>query len=121
MDIEVHSELIGEVLKFTLKGKLLSNDAKVFADTIQNQLQSYQKLLFDLGGLTEIDYDGLHALVSSLQWACLKGCLIKLAAIQPAPRILFDITRVSQVFECFPTVQEALDILQKTDDSINPL
>ena len=121
MDIEVHSELFGEILKFTLKGKLLSNDAKVFADTLQNQLQSHQKLLFDLGGMTEIDYDGLHALVSSLQWACLKGCIVKLAAIQPAPRILFDITRVSQVFECFPTAQEALDVLQKNDDTATSL
>ena len=121
MDIEVHSELIGEILKFTLKGKLLASDAKEFADTVQNQLQSHQKLLFDLGGLSEIDYDGLHALVASLQWACLKDCTVKLAAIQPAPRILFDITRVSQVFKCLPTVQEALDALKKADDATTSL
>ena len=122
MDIEVQSEFIGEILKFTLKGKLLACDAKEFSDTLQNQLQDHQKLLFDLSGLTEIDYDGLRALVSSLQWAVLKGCSAKLAAIQPAPRILFDITRVSQVFECFPTTQEALTALKETADaSVNPL
>lgn len=121
MDIEIQSEFIGEILKFTLKGKLLACDAKEFSDTLQNQLQDHQKLLFDLSGLTEIDYAGLHALVSSLHWAVLKGCTAKLAAIQPAPRILFDITRVSQVFECLPTVQEALEALRETDESTNLL
>ncbi|MBR6471802.1 MAG: STAS domain-containing protein [Victivallales bacterium] len=120
MDIEVQSEFIGEILKFTLKGKLLTCDAKEFSDTLQNQLQDHQKLLFDLSGLNEIDYDGLRALLSSLQCAVLKGCSAKLAAIQPVPRILFDITRVSQVFECHPTVQEALEALKAPDDSVNP-
>ena len=121
MEIEIHSEYIGEVLKFTLRGKLLASDAKMVSTTIQNQVQQYQKLLFDLSEMTEIDYSGLRELLGALQWAALKECTIKLAAIQPAPRILFDITRVSQVFECLPTLQEALEALKETDDSVNPL
>ena len=120
MALEVHTEIIGEVLKFALKGKLLASDAQSLGTSVQSQLQEHRKLLFDLADMTEIDYNGLHALVSSLQWAYLKGCTAKLAAIQPVPRILFDITRVSQVFECFETADEALQALQDTSDAESP-
>ncbi|MBP1583902.1 MAG: STAS domain-containing protein [Victivallales bacterium] len=120
MDIEILSESIGDILKITVKGKLLAHNAKDFAHELEYQLPTHQKLVFDLAALDEIDYEGLRTFVSSLQWAYLKGCIAKLAAIQPTPRILFDITRVSQVFQCFDTVEEALDALQNAENTATP-
>ena len=113
MEIEISSETIGGILKFLLKGQLLAKDAKEFAATLKGQLPDRQQLLFDLAELSQIDYDGLRAFLQVLQWAHCKECTVVLVAIQPVPRILFDITHVSQVFRCVETTEEALATLNE--------
>ena len=113
MEVEISSETIGGILKFLLRGQLLAKDAKQFAATIKGQLPDRQQLLFDLAELSQIDYDGLRAFLQVLQWAHRKECTVVLVAIQPVPRILFDITRVSQVFRCVETTEEALAALNE--------
>ena len=46
-------------------------------------------------------------LVQVLQKAKAGGGKVVLAALQPGPKIVFDITKVSRVFEIVPTVADA--------------
>ena len=64
-------------------------------------------VLFDLSGMVHIDSSGLGVLVQVLQKAKAGGGKVVLAALQPAPKIVFDITKVSRVFEIVPTVADA--------------
>ena len=64
-------------------------------------------VLFDLGRMVHIDSSGLGVLVQILQKAKASGGKVILAALQPAPKIVFDITKVSRVFEIVPTVADA--------------
>jgi len=50
---------------------------------------------------------GLGALVQILQKAKSGGGKVILAALQPGPKIVFDITKVSRVFEIVPAVADA--------------
>ena len=54
-----------------------------------------------------IDSSGLGVLVQVLQKVKAGGGKVILAALQPAPKIVFDITKVSRVFEIVPTVADA--------------
>ena len=58
--------------------------------------------------MTHIDSSGLGALVSILQWINTRGGVIKLACVQPRPKIVFEITKVYRVFEIYDTVADAL-------------
>lgn len=47
--------------------------------------------------------------MSILQWVNTNGGAIKLACLQPRPRIVFDITKVCRIFEIYDTVEAALE------------
>ena len=64
-------------------------------------------VLFDLSNMVHIDSSGLGVLVQVLQKAKAGGGKVVLAALQPGPKIVFDITKVSRVFEIVPTVADA--------------
>ena len=65
------------------------------------------RFLFDLSKMAHIDSSGLGVLVQVLQKAKSCGGKVVLAALQPGPKIVFDITKVSRVFEIVPTVADA--------------
>lgn len=112
MNLEVHHETIGEILVIALKGQLFASSAKELGFHLHNLVGDYKKLLFDLSQLSQLDYDGLRALLSFLSWAHHQGCVSKLAALQPAPRILIDITRISQAFDCPATLEDGIQAFQ---------
>lgn len=60
-----------------------------------------------LQGVTFVDSTGLGCLVSILK-ALPSGGRVRLVGVQPAVKILFDLTRLERIFPMFPTVEEAL-------------
>ena len=58
-------------------------------------------------GVTFVDSAGLCCLVSILK-ALPSGGRVRLVGVQPAVKILFDLTRLERIFPMFPTVEEAL-------------
>ncbi|HID10543.1 MAG TPA: anti-sigma factor antagonist [Candidatus Latescibacteria bacterium] len=67
-----------------------------------------QKLVVDLSGQKFVDSSFLGALVVGLKRATAKGGNVKLVGLQPTVRSMFDLTRLSKVFEVFDTEEEAL-------------
>lgn len=65
-------------------------------------------LLLDLSEITLIDSMGLSVLVSTQRNCRSAGYQLKLAGLQEQARLIFAITRLDSVFECYPSVADAL-------------
>ena len=97
----------GNVIKVMVEGRLVAAAVPGLRDDLNSQITGGANVLFDLGKMVHIDSSGLGLLVQMLQKVKAGGGKMILAALQPAPKIVFDITKVSRVFEIVPTVADA--------------
>jgi len=105
-------ETIGDVLKVSLDGRLVAACSEEFKETMFEHLKDRKSVVFDLTKMMHVDSSGLGALVSILQRVHSEGGVIKLACLQPRPRIVFDITKIYRVFDIYDTVEEAIASFQ---------
>ena len=96
-----------KLIKVALDGRLVAAVAPDLREDVIGRMDEGDNVLFDLGKMTHIDSSGLGVLVQVLQKAKAGGGRVVLAALQPGPKIVFDITKVSRVFEIVPTVADA--------------
>ena len=87
--------------------QLLNGRNKKVSEEVIGKMGDGTNVLFDLSRMEHIDSSGLGVLVQILQKAKAGGGKVVLAALQSAPKIVFDITKVSRVFEIVPTVADA--------------
>lgn len=97
----------GKVLKVDIDGRLVAAVAPELRDEVLAKMEEGTNVLFDLSRMVHIDSSGLGVLVQILQKAKAGGGRVVLAALQSGPKIVFDITKVSRVFEIVPTVEDA--------------
>ena len=97
----------GKTMKVEIDGRLVAAVAPSLREEMLGKLQDGMNVLFDLSGTVHIDSSGLGVLVQVLQKVKAGGGKVVLAALQPGPKIVFDITKVSRVFEIVPTVADA--------------
>lgn len=97
----------GNVLKVAFSGRLVAAVAPNLREDVFGRMSDGTNVLFDLSKMVHIDSSGLGVLVQVLQKAKSSGGKVILAALQPGPKIVFDITKVSRVFEIVPTVEDA--------------
>ena len=95
------------VLKIEIDGRLVAAVAPALREEVLAKMSDGTNVLLDLGRMVHIDSSGLGVLVQVLQKVKAGGGKVVLAALQPAPKIVFDITKVSRVFEIVPTVADA--------------
>ena len=106
--MDYHFENVGDVLKVQLEGRLVASCTEEFKEAMFNRLGDAKNILFDLKGMSHIDSSGLGALVSLLQWVNTNGDTLKIAGLQPRPKIVFDITKVSRIFDIYDTEEAAM-------------
>ena len=97
----------GNLVKVVFDGRLVASVAPALREELLGRMGEGTNILFDLSKMTHIDSSGLGVLVQVLQKAKTGGGKVVLAALQPGPKIVFDITKVSRVFEIVPTVEDA--------------
>ena len=95
------------VLKIEIDGRLVAAVAPALRAEVLAKVSDGTNVLLDLGRMVHIDSSGLGVLVQILQKAKSGGGKMVIAALQPGPKIVFDITKVSRVFEIVPTVADA--------------
>lgn len=104
---------IGDITKISLEGRLVAGHTDAFREAAIAGINNCPNLLLDLQAMEHIDSSGLGALVSLLQKATAAGGSVKLACLQPRPKIVFDITRVYRVFEIYDSVDAAIASFHK--------
>ena len=90
------------------EGRLVAACSEDLRATVAAHLETNSRVVFDLAKMTHIDSSGLGVLVQLLQKAKDQGGAVKLANLQPHPRIVFDITKVYRVFEIYDSLDLAL-------------
>ena len=105
MAMELTTE--GNLLKVAVEGRLVAAVVPGMREDLLGRIKDGMNVLFDLGKMVHIDSSGLGLLVQVLQKVKAGGGKVVLAALQPRPKIVFDITKVSRVFEIVPKVEVA--------------
>ena len=95
------------VMKVAIEGRLVAAVAPLLREEILGKYSEGMNIFFDLSKMVHIDSSGLGVLVQVLQKVKASGGKVILAALQAGPKIVFDITKVSRVFEIVPTVEDA--------------
>lgn len=93
--------------KVSVEGRLVAACAEDLKSALAGKVEAKPQVLFDLSKMTHADSSGLGALVQILQKAKAGGGTVRIAGLQPHPRIVFDITKVCRVFELFDRVEAA--------------
>lgn len=96
-----------KAVKVDIDGRFVAAVAPSLREEVLGVMKDGTNVLFDLSRMVHIDSSGLGVLVQILQKAKAGGGKVVLAALQPGPKIVFDITKVSKVFEIVPTVEDA--------------
>ena len=97
----------GNLLTVAIEGRFTASVAPGLRDKILATMKEGTNVLFDLTRMVHIDSSGLGVLVQVLQQAKTGGGKVVLAGLQPGPKIVFDITKVSRVFEIVATPADA--------------
>ena len=100
-------QMEGNLLKVALDGRFVASSAPMLREDLLGRIGEGTNVLFDLTNMVHIDSSGLGVLVQALQKTKAAGGTVILAGLQPGPKIVFDITKVSRVFEIVPTVADA--------------
>ena len=97
----------GNLVKCAIDGRFVAAVAPNLREEMLGKLDGGTNVLFDLTKMVHIDSSGLGVLVQVLQKTKAGGGKVVLAGLQPGPKIVFDITKVSRVFDIVPTVADA--------------
>lgn len=112
MEIQIREE--GNVQILACLGRMDAQVSGVLKERIQELLdKGSANLVLDLEGLDFLDSSGLGALVSCLRRVREKKGEIKLAGLRPEVRSIFDITRVSRLFDISENVSDAVKAFGK--------
>jgi anti-sigma B factor antagonist len=112
MEIQIREH--GKVQVLACQGRMDAQVSGLLKEHIQEILdQGATKLVLDLKELDFLDSSGLGALVSCLRRVKEKKGEIKLAGLRPEVRSIFDITRVSRLFDICENAADAVKAFKK--------
>ena len=77
------------------------------AEVFKQASQGMRALLIDLSQVRYMDSSGIATLVECMQNCMKKGARLRLCDLSPSVRDVFELARLSSVFEIFPTITEA--------------
>jgi len=98
-----------DISMLTLKGKLDLGSAGKVKEHVRSLLNDQRRMIhFDMTGVDFINSSGLGALVSMMKEIRVHQGRLTLSNLAPYVKEIFEITQLSNVFDIFPTVDEAL-------------
>lgn len=97
-----------DIAVLTLSGKLDLGNAGEVKTRVKSLLEDQQKIIhFDMTAVDFINSSGLGAMVSMMKEIRMHQGRLTLSNLAPYVKEIFDITQLSNVFEIYPTVEEA--------------
>lgn len=108
--MKLSSKEVGGVTVIELDGSVLGGpDATVLNDTLHKLTEKRKKkIVIDMSGVESMNSSGLSMLITGLTTMKNAGGDLKIAAASKKIESLLTITKLSTVFELFPTVQKAI-------------
>ncbi|GDX41239.1 anti-sigma factor antagonist [Armatimonadota bacterium] len=90
-----------------LGDKLNAANSKAFRDSLLPIISQGGKFVIDLQSLTFMDSSGVGALLSCLRQVNEQGGDVRLCGVQKPVKVLFQLIRMSRVFDICDSVKEA--------------
>ena len=111
MNVEIASEKIDAGFLLRLKGDVDMNTSpdvrNAIAGVFSQNAPGMKALLIDLSQVRYMDSSGIATLVECMQNCLKKGAKLRLFELSPPVRDVFELARLSSVFEIFLTIKEA--------------
>ena len=112
MDLHYH-ETDRDVLILTADGDLDSHVSSVFTEDLQRVIDSgARKLVIDCSRLGYVSSIGIASLIRLYKKIVERGGQVMLVGVKGPLARLLDITRLNQVFQIHPTLEDALEALR---------
>jgi anti-sigma B factor antagonist len=100
----------GDVMIVHCEGRIVYRDeAAALSRLVAEVVQSTNKVILDLGGVSSIDSAGMGELAFLHGWSQSRSVSLKCASPTPLVRSLLDLTNLDRVLEIHPSVSEALE------------
>ena len=110
----IRKENNGVILLHVNLSRATLKEAEEFKTILMTDInEGKKKIVVDLSGCEFIDSTFLGTLVISLKKVTSIGGDIKLVGFKPAVRSMFELTRISKVFETFGSTNDAVRSFQK--------
>ena len=106
--MKIDFTLEGELAIAHLNGRLDGKAPAQLRKELATQLEKTSFMIVDCSALEYMDSSGLGALLACLRVAVAKKGDIRLAALAPKLKMLFELTRANKVFAIFPTIPDAV-------------
>jgi anti-sigma B factor antagonist len=115
LELSVETRQSGDITIVHCEGRVVFRDeAVVLSRVAKAALGDSQEVIIDLGSVLDMDSAGLGELVFLHMAAEDQGRRLKLAGANSLVSELFGLTRLSSVFESFPSVEAALAAQEST-------
>ncbi len=108
MGLSLETRVIEDVTVICCKGRITYGiEAAALPGEIAELTPQIRRVVIDLSGVEVIDAAGLGALISVALTAQANQCSVKLAAPGNLIRQLLELTKLTSVFELYPTLDAA--------------
>lgn len=97
--LQLTTEEAAEQITVRCVGRVTSETASDFQETIREVIPKTKRVVLDLTGVDYFDSSGLGALVNVYMHATRSQCLVELANPKQRIRDLFKLTKLASVFE----------------------
>jgi len=110
MKVEIVTQRIGAGCLIALKGDVDMNTSPDVRTSIGEAFRqgNARVLLIDLAGVRYMDSSGIATLVEAMQNCRKQNMRLRLVDLSPPVRDVFEMARLSSIFEVFPTANDAL-------------
>ncbi|OGL60030.1 MAG: hypothetical protein A3J27_12830 [Candidatus Tectomicrobia bacterium RIFCSPLOWO2_12_FULL_69_37] len=106
--MQIETKEMGKATLVHVSGEVdMSNSPKVRDILLGLAKKKAPAILVDLGGVTYMDSSGIATLVEGLQETMGYGGKFRLAALTPKVKQVFDLARLTDVFEIFADLASA--------------
>lgn len=108
MAIEINKQQQGKFIILTVKGRIMSDEK--LQETLDglDSLQLGETVVCDLSELTYCNSTGLNFFIRILTRARKVGGDCVLVGLQPAVAKLFEISKLNEIFNCLPSLEQAV-------------
>ena len=98
-ELQLSTEKKAEETLVRASGRITSATAGRFQGTIRGLIAESKRIVLDMAGVNYVDSSGIGALVSVYLAASRMQCPLQLTNLQPRIRDLFELSRLTAVFE----------------------
>jgi anti-sigma B factor antagonist len=115
MNVDITTQKISAGFLMQLKGDV---DMNTSPDVRSNLGEVFKQggakaILINLSGVRYMDSSGIATLVEAMQICMKRGMKLRLVELSPFVRDVFEMARLSSIFEIFPGVNEAAEGLEQ--------